>query len=302
MRALRGPLPVLLILASALSCRGPALAPGFAAGGLAVMTFNIRMNTAADGPNAWPLRRDMAASTILFHQASLVGLQEALRDQIADLEARLPGYGWVGAGRDDGKDGGEFSALFFDKARLRLLESDTFWLSATPRIPGSRGWDAACNRVVTWAKLEDRITGRTFHAFNTHFDHRGPTARRESAHLLRREIARIAGRGPAVVTGDFNCTADEEPYRILVARGEAGEGLRDARTVSALPPYGGTRSFNGFKAGPGPASIIDHIFVSGPVAVTRIGVIADKWDGRFVSDHEPVLAEIVIGGAAAKGR
>jgi endonuclease/exonuclease/phosphatase family metal-dependent hydrolase len=302
MRALRGPLPALLVLIFSLSCRGPALAPGSAAGGLAVMTFNIRMNTPADGPNAWPLRRDMAASTILFHKAALVGLQEALRDQIADLEARLPGYGWVGAGRDDGKDGGEFNALFFDQARLRLLESDTFWLSETPRVPGSRGWDAACNRVVTWAKLQDRATGRAFHAFNTHFDHMGQTARRESARLLRREIARIAGRGPAVVTGDFNGTADGEPYRILIADGEPGPGLRDARAVSALPPYGGTRSFNGFKAALGPASIIDHIFVAGPVAVTRVGIIADKWDGRFVSDHEPVLAEIVIGAAASGGR
>ncbi len=302
MRKLRGPLPALIALAASLACRGPVPVLGPAADGLVVMTFNIRLNTAGDGPNAWPLRRDMAASTILFHEAAIVGLQEALRDQITDLEARLPGYGWVGVGRDDGKDGGEFNALFYDRARLRLLEGATFWLSATPDVPGSRGWDAACNRVVSWARFEDRATGRVFHAFNTHFDHMGATARRESALLLLRRIDEIAGSGPAVVTGDFNCTSEDEPYRILISGLAAGAGLRDARTASALPPYGGTRSFNGFRAQTGPGSIIDHIFVRGPAVVARVGVIADKWDGRFVSDHEPVLAEIVVGPAAAEGR
>ncbi len=264
------------------------------ADGLPVLTFNLRYDNPGDGPNAWPARKEIVASTILFHEAAVVGAQEALRGQIADLEALLPGYGWFGLGRDDGKEGGEFNPVFYDKSRLKLLEQATFWLSDTPDVPGSRGWDGACNRIVTWGRFEEIASGRTFHVFNTHLDHVGPTARREGARLLRRKVAEIAGPGPAVVTGDFNCTSEEEPYRILTAGDETAPPLRDARAVSLLPPYGGGRSFSGFRPFSGTGSIIDHIFIRGPVAVARTGVIADVWDGRFVSDHYPVLAEIVF--------
>ncbi|MCX6559784.1 MAG: endonuclease/exonuclease/phosphatase family protein [Candidatus Aminicenantes bacterium] len=293
---------VAICLASLLGRIGFAAGPAPAAGGLAVMTFNIRYNNPGDGPNAWPKRQDLVASTILFHEAAVVGIQEALRGQMTDLERLLPGYGWFGRGRDDGKDGGEFNPVFYAKDHLRLLEQATFWLSATPDVPGSRGWDGACNRIVTWGKFEEIATGRVFHFFNTHFDHIGPIARRESAGLLLRKIAAIAGGGPVVVTGDFNCTSSDEPYRILVAEASSAPPLLDARGVAAIPPYGGTRSFNGFKDGAGTGSIIDHIFVRGDVWVSRIGIIADKWDGRFVSDHYPVLAGILLEPAARRIR
>lgn len=278
------------------------LIPGFAvhdsaSPGLPILTFNIRYDNAGDGPNAWPARKDIAASTILFHRAAVIGVQEALRGQLRDLEALLPGYGWFGLGRDDGKDGGEFNPVFYDQGRLRLLEGATFWLSEMPEVPGSRGWDGACNRIVTWGRFEEIASGRTFHVFNTHFDHVGRVARRESARLLLRKIEEIAGSGPAVVTGDFNCTFEDEPYRILTAGDEPAPPLRDARAVSLLPPYGGSRSFSGFRPFSGTGSIIDHVFIRGPVAVARTGVIADVWDGRFVSDHYPVLAEVVLGPA-----
>jgi endonuclease/exonuclease/phosphatase family metal-dependent hydrolase len=270
-----------------------------AAEGLPVLSFNLRYDNPGDGPNAWPARKEIVASTILFHEAAVVGAQEVLRGQIADLEALLPGYAWFGLGRDDGKDGGEFNPVFYDKSRLKLLEQATFWLSETPDVPGSRGWDGACNRIVTWGRFEEIASGRTLHVFNTHLDHVGPVARREGARLLARKVAEIAGPGPAVVTGDFNCTSEEEPYRILTAGDKAAPPLRDARAASLLPPYGGSRSFNGFRLGDGTGSIIDHIFIRGPVVVARTGVIADVWDGRFVSDHFPVLAEIVLDTFAA---
>jgi endonuclease/exonuclease/phosphatase family metal-dependent hydrolase len=269
--------------------------------GLTVMTFNIRLDTPADGPNAWPRRKDLVLRTIEFHQADIVGAQEALRGQVADLEAGLPGHARVGVGRDDGASGGEFNPIFFSKGRFDCLRHSTFWLSNEPDRPGSRGWDAACNRIVTWAELRDRRTGSTFFAFNTHFDHMGETARRESAALLLRRVAALAGRSPVVVTGDFNCAAEDEPYRLLTAGVEGGPPLADARALSASAPYGGTSSFNGFRPDPGRGAIIDFVFVRPGARVVRAGVIVEKWDGRFASDHYPVLAEVDFG-AALPGR
>lgn len=263
-----------------------------AAGAIRIMTFNIRMNTAADGPNAWPWRKDIAAGTIAFHEAHIAGLQEVLHDQLLDLESLLPEYGWVGVGRDDGREAGEYNPIFFLKSRFKLLASSTFWLSETPDRPGVKGWDAACPRIVTWARLRDEWTGRTLLAFNTHFDHMGETARRESAALVLREIPRLAGSLPVVLTGDLNCTQEEPAYQTLVAGGAGLAVLRDARALSASAPYGPSYSFNGFMAEAQPGPPIDHIFVGPSVTVLRIGVLPGTWGGRFVSDHYPVLAEV----------
>jgi len=255
------------------------------------MTFNIRLDTPADGANAWPLRRDIAAGMIAFHRPHIAGLQEVLVSQLRDLETRLPGYGWVGAGRDDGKEAGEYNPIFFLKERFRLLASSTFWLSETPDKPGVKGWDAACARVVTWARLKDAWSGREIVAFNTHFDHLGERARRESAALVLAALPRIAGNAPVVLTGDFNCTREEAAYETLVAAGGQAPRLRDARQASGEPPYGPPGSFNGFRA-ESPAGLpIDHIFVSPSFAVLRVGILPAAWAGRFVSDHNPVLAE-----------
>lgn len=263
-----------------------------------VMTYNIRYDDPRAGEIAWANRREMVASMIRFHQADIIGLQEALANQLADLERMLPGFVAFGAGRDDGGRKGEFSAILYNKARFEFLSGATFWLSETPAVAGSRDWDAAYPRVVTWAKFEERATGKTFFHFNTHFDHRGERARVESARLLLRSVGRIAGRSsPVIVTGDFNFNEAAEGYRILTGKaGGQSPGARvlhDARYLSPHGHHGPTATFNDFKALV-PDSKIDHIFVDGRVKVRQHGVLSDTWDGRFPSDHFPVLAELLL--------
>lgn len=261
-----------------------------------VMTFNLRYDNPGDGPNAWPHRKDMAASMIRFHRADLVGVQEALRRQLDDLQERLPAYAWVGVGRTDGKEAGEYSAILYRKDRFELLEDDTFWLSLTPEVPGSKAWDAALERIVTWAKFRDRQTGTVFFHFNTHFDHIGDTARAESAKLILHRIDSLAGTAPVVLTGDFNATDDAAPYRILTGverDGVSAPALRDAMHVSEHGHHGPTSTWNAFQAVE-PGQRIDYVFVGDGVRVLQHGALIDTWDGRFPSDHLPVLAEIVI--------
>jgi endonuclease/exonuclease/phosphatase family metal-dependent hydrolase len=262
-----------------------------------VMTFNIRYDEPRDKENAWPNRKELVASMIRFHQADLVGVQEALERQMSDLQKLLPDYAWVGVGRDDGKAGGEFSAIMYRKSRFSRLESSTFWLSETPGVP-SKGWDADYPRVVTWIKIKDTTTGKLLFHFNTHFDHRGVLAREESARLLLRRINTIAGQLPVVVTGDFNFNESALGYQILTGKTlekEIGSqsSLRDARYLSQHGHHGSTSTFNEFKALI-PEMKIDYVFVKGAVRVLQHGALSDTWNGRFPSDHLPVLAEIVI--------
>lgn len=264
-----------------------------------VMSFNIRFNNPVDGDNAWPNRKEMVASMIQFHDTDLVGIQEALKVQMDDLAILLPEYNWIGVGRDDGKEAGEYSAIFYRKDRLQDLQHGTFWLSATPEIAGSMGWDAACVRVVTWAKFKDRETGEIFYHFNTHFDHVGESARRESAKLLLRKIEEMVKTKPVIVTGDFNATENSPAYEILT-KGMIGEAasnqphsLADARYVSMRAHHGPDWTFHGFETVVDRPRI-DYIFVSKNVQVERHGVLSDRWNGRYPSDHLPVLAELVL--------
>jgi endonuclease/exonuclease/phosphatase family metal-dependent hydrolase len=264
---------------------------------LRVMTFNIRYDEPRDKENAWPNRKELVASMIRFHHADLVGLQEALKRQIDDLQRLLPEYAWVGVGRDDGKVGGEFSAIFYRKSRFINLARATFWLSETPDVP-SKGWDAAYPRIVTWVKLKDNATGKTFFQFNTHFDHRGVRAREEGGRLLLQQIDKIAGRLPAVVTGDFNFKEDTVGYQILTGKNPAKDSgshavLQDARYLSKGGHHGPTSTFNEFKSLV-PDMKIDYVLIKGKVRVLQHGALSDTWNGRFPSDHLPVLAEVVI--------
>jgi endonuclease/exonuclease/phosphatase family metal-dependent hydrolase len=258
---------------------------------LNIMTFNIRLNVASDSLNAWPYRKDKVASQILFHEANIVGVQEALYDQMMDLQTRLTGYKYVGGGRDDGKQKGEFSAIFYDTTRLQLLQSQTFWLSEQPTVPGSKGWDAAITRIVTWAKFKDRKTKKQFYAFNTHFDHMGKVARRESARLLLKKVKEIAGYYPVVVTGDFNSKPSDEPIQVITDTNNT-DHLIDSKSISATAHYGPTGTFNGFQSKEVDGDPIDYIFLKNGGRVVKHATFSQSWNGHFSSDHFPVFARI----------
>jgi endonuclease/exonuclease/phosphatase family metal-dependent hydrolase len=260
---------------------------------LTVMTYNLRYNTANDSLDAWPYRKDKVASEILFHDVDLIGVQEALHGQMTDLEERLPRFRSIGGGRDDGKEKGEYSAIFYDTTRLQLLQTKMFWLSETPDIPGSKGWDAAFPRMVTWAKFRDRRTKKIFFAFNTHFDHMGQVARRESAHIVLKKVKEIAGNVPAVFTGDFNSKPTDEPIVIITDKKEPLH-LTDSKELSVTPHYGPTGTFNAFKSKERDDQPIDYIFLKGNWKVLKHATLSQTWEGRFGSDHFAVVSELAL--------
>lgn len=260
---------------------------------LNVMTFNLRYDTPRDSANAWPLRKDYAASQVLFHDVHILGVQEALHHQLIDMKQRLPRFAWVGVGRDDGLQKGEYSAIFYDSTRLQALQSHTFWLSTTPEAAGSKGWDANITRIVTWAKFRDRRTKKQFFVFNTHFDHIGKVARAESAKLLLRKVNEIAGKMPSIITGDFNASPSQEPIQIITDQSNPLH-LTDSKSVSATPHYGPNGTFNGFGPKETANEPIDHIFIKNGPAVLKHATLSQTWGGKFSSDHFPVLAAIVI--------
>jgi len=258
---------------------------------LNVLTFNIRYNTKNDSLNAWPYRKDNAASQVLFHNVHILGVQEALHDQVMDMSQLLTKYKYTGVGRDDGKTKGEYSAIFYDTTRLKLLESSTFWLSLTPEVAGSKGWDANITRIVTWAKFRDLSNKKTFFVFNTHFDHIGQEARRESAKLIKQRVKDIAGVNPVVITGDFNAHPSDEPIKILVDANDPNKFI-DTKTVSTTPHYGPEGTFNGFGSKERDKEPIDFIFIKGKWKVLQHATLSQTWGGRFSSDHFPVFGKV----------
>ncbi len=260
-----------------------------------VMTYNIRYagSEETDGVNAWSKRKNLIASMIRFHHADIIGLQEALFLQLDDLSKLLPHYSWVGVGRDDGESKGEFSAILFRNDRFEIIKQSTFWLSATPDTP-SVGWDAAFPRVVTWAEMKDEETDKTFYIFNTHYDHIGVTARNNSSKLLKQRIAEIVDKKSIIVAGDFNTQASTEAYQILTDNVDKKHTLYDAQFISKIEHYGSHVTFNGFGKAIEPGNKIDFIFVTEDIEVLQHGVIDEVVDGRYPSDHMPVVAEVEI--------
>lgn len=254
---------------------------------LTVLTYNIRFDNPADGDDAWPKRRDFLAAQLRFHAPDVFGIQEGLHSQVSWLETALPAYARVGVGRDDGREGGEYSAIFYRRDRFRALQSGTFWLSPTPDTP-SRGWDAALPRVCTYALLRDSLNGRSVWVFNTHFDHIGVEARRNSAALILQKINEKNPEGlPVVVMGDFNAEPGEAPVATLKT------ALADAREQSAEPPFGPDGTFNAFKFHEPVTRRIDYVFVSaGRLKVLKYAVLSDSRDCHYPSDHLPVLARL----------
>lgn len=258
-----------------------------------IITFNLRYSNEGDSANAWKYRKDFAAQQILFHEADIVGVQEALYSQVQDLQQRLPAFTWHGVGRDDGATEGEFSAIFYNKKRFKKLAGSTFWLSETPTVAGSKSWDAAITRIVTWIKLEELAGGKTFFVFNTHFDHMGQEARRRSAHILLQAVDSLAGKTPAIITGDFNATPEEEPIRIITNTADKLH-LTDTKSLSKSPHFGPAGTFNDFKQKETSELPIDHIFIRGNFEVLKHATLAESIDGRFSSDHFPVFCRLVI--------
>lgn len=257
-----------------------------------IMTYNIRYDNPEDSLNNWQYRKDRAANAIEFYQADIVGTQEVLHHQLQDLKERLPEFTAIGVARDDGKEDGEYNVLFYRTNKFDELESGTFWLSETPDEP-SRGWDGACNRVATWARLKDKNSGKEILAVNTHLDHRGREARREGVNLLFNKINELSNGAPVIVTGDFNADPDSEVIKHITNPDDPNH-LTHSREIAAVV-YGPNWSWHDFGKIPYEyRSLIDYIFVRGDVEVDRYGVLAETENGEFLSDHSPVLATVTL--------
>lgn len=274
-------------------CLGPFISPAQDNPQIKVMTWNIRYDNPEDGINQWLYRKDALSGEIINQSPDLVGVQEALHNQIKDMRKRLKGYKNIGAARDDGKKTGEYSAIFYKKKQLKAIRCGTFWLSETPDKPGSRGWDAVCNRIVTWAEFEHRKSGRRFLAMNTHFDHVGETARVESAMLIINKGAELAGKLPIIVTGDFNVTDTSRPYRILTYS-ENEVVLSDTRKRADAEISGPDFSFTGFNPDVEPTDLIDYIFTTWNVKVLSSTIPKFNKNNPYLSDHLPVVAVLEL--------
>lgn len=258
------------------------------------MTYNIRLDTPADGANSWAYRRKFLIGQIAALRPELLGLQEVLLNQKRDLEAAFPGYRFLGVGRDDGKDGGEFSPLAIETREFKIGENGTYWLSPSPAVP-SLGWDAGYKRLVTWARLVRRRDRANLLVLNTHWDHQGLTARLESGKLIFNWLERHRKPGERVILlGDFNADAAEESVAQLSAPSARGFALFDTGRLSATGSTGPSFSFNGFDPIPKSGKLIDHIFVGTDIAVQAHAVVAQHENGRVASDHFPVVALLDI--------
>jgi D-aminopeptidase len=268
-------------------------APLAAAEPLTVMSFNIRYGTADDGPNGWTGRRRFVGDLVRDHTADIVGLQEALDFQIREIASANPMYAVVGVGRDDGKSKGEFTAILFNKDRLRVADSGTFWFSDTPDVPASRSWGNRITRICTWARFIDRDAS-AFWVYNLHLDHQSQPSRERSVALLLERVARHRSAGePVVITGDFNAGEDNPAMLQLVRRdGTPGPFVDTFRVLHPGEKQAGT--FNGFK-GTMDGPKIDYVLVQPGTAVLSAAIVRTARDGRYPSDHFPVLARIRFG-------
>ena len=262
-------------------------APLLPAQTLTALTYNIRFDNPADGDDAWPKRRDFLAAQIRFNAPDVFGIQEGLLRQLVYLDSAFADYARVGVGRDDGKEGGEYSAFYFRRDRFRVLASGTFWLSETPNVP-SRGWDAALNRVCSYACLFDSLSSRPFWVFNTHFDHMGQEARRHSAELILKKVKELNPGGfPVIVMGDFNSKPADAPVQTILKE------MSDTESISQELSFGPAGTFNGFKFHEPVTERIDYIFLGGKgLKVLQHAVLSDNRNCHYPSDHLPVLARL----------
>ena len=237
---------------------------------LNVASYNIRLHSKKDYPqgDGWRDRRDIMCDVIRFSNFDIFGAQEVCHDQLQDMLQRLPSYGYIGVGRDDGATRGEYSPIFYQKSRFELLDSGTFWLSETPEKV-SKGWDAACRRVCSWGYFKDKRSKKRFWFFNTHMDHKGKVARVEGAKVVVAKIREMCGeRANVILTGDFNVKQGSAPYKTFVDSGF----LVDAYDVAPVK-FAPSGTFNSFKVGNCTDSRIDHVFISKSFNAERYGVL-----------------------------
>ncbi len=264
-----------------------------------IMTYNIRYLNRMDGPDHWMHRANTVADVI--RRGDIVGLQEATRAQIDDLRPQLAEFDWYGVGRDDAKDGGEFSPIFWRRERFEALDRGTFWLGPDPQAVGQTAWGARIPRICSWvvlrtkADLSDSANAGELLVMNTHFDHMSAEARVNSARLLREQASALAGKRDVIVMGDLNARPDAEPLRILTARDPSDFSLVDTITRSETPAQGPAGTWNGFKQ-IDPNTRIDFILTR----PDRPRVLAHRTDdpktpsGRFASDHLPVTVTVQL--------
>lgn len=257
------------------------------------MTFNVRYDNPADSMDNWQYRKERVANSILFYDVDILGTQEVLHNQMEDLKQLLPGYESVGVGREDGKEKGEYSALFYKKDRFSVLDSGYFWLSETPEVAGSKGWDGACERIASWAKLKDKKSGKEILTLNTHLDHVGVIARKESISLILNRLAELAHGLPIILMGDFNAKPESDVIQQITDTSNHMH-LIDSRSVSPIV-YGPSWTFHNFGKIPyEKRPLIDYVFVSKDVEVLKHGILAETENDGFLSDHTPILVNVEI--------
>lgn len=252
---------------------------------LTLATYNMRYDNTSDTVNAWAKRLPIIAQLVRFHDFDIFGAQELLVHQLEGLSTALPAYGWFGVGRDDGKQKGEFSPVFYKKDMYTVLRQGTFWLAPNPDVPG-KGWDAALSRVCSWGEFQEKKGKQKFFVFNTHFDHIGVQAREESARLILEKAKQIAGSAPVIIMGDFNSDQDSEAYKVLAA-----SSMKDAFDLPKVK-YANTSTFNSFNIRTTGDRRIDHIFLSPVFTVEKYGILTDSYQGKLPSDHYPVMIEV----------
>ncbi len=254
---------------------------------LRVMSYNVRVGTAGDGINRWELRKGLCVSRAAAFDPDLAGLQESMAFQNDFFVSKLEGYGKIGVGARDGKKSGEFTTILYRKARLDLVDSGTFALGKTPEDIGKKHWDAKLPRIASWGIFKDlKAGGKELLFLNTHFDHVGDEARRESAKQIREFLDRTAEGRPVIVMGDFNAKPDSPPYRSLL-KGETGDKpLTD--TYLALHPEPAAGTAHGYS-GKGHGRI-DWIFCSPSFKVREAEIDRFHEGDRYPSDHFPITA------------
>lgn len=254
-----------------------------------VMSYNIRFDNPNDGENKWSLRKEFLANQIQFYQPDFIGMQEGKLHQLQYLDSTLSDYNFIGRGRDNSENQGEFSALFYNSKKYKVVNQATFWLSETPNQV-SKGWDAQLERICTYGLFEELKTKKQFYVFNTHFDHVGVAARLNSAKEIVEKIKEINTKNlPLVLTGDFNSEPTSDAYLYLASN------LNDTRSSSKSPSFGPAGTFNNFEFHKPVTLLIDFIFTSKNTGeVIKHAVLSDSKDCKYPSDHLPVYAEIIL--------